>query len=111
MAAPTALSIDVSANPALVASANATLARRPGADDELYARVAHVLYNRGYELHDPDQEIKQAVDQNLNENNGSWLAISIITHVFNTTISSIFAYVRGSNNILGRLPTDLRLMK
>ncbi|KKL08160.1 hypothetical protein LCGC14_2578680, partial [marine sediment metagenome] len=48
----------------------------------------------------------QAVDQNLNENNGSWLAISIITHVFNTTISSIFAYVRGSNNILGRLPTD-----
>lgn len=43
MAAPTALSIDVSANPALVAAANATLARRPGADDELYARVAHVL--------------------------------------------------------------------
>ncbi len=104
MATPTTLSIDVSANPALVAAANAALAFRPGADDELLARVGQELYNRGYELHDPDQEMRQAVQAKLASNNLLWKSIGGISALAIFMFSFAFGHSRGSKDIIDRLP-------
>ncbi|NGX29163.1 MAG: hypothetical protein K940chlam1_01362 [Candidatus Anoxychlamydiales bacterium] len=104
MATPTTLSIDVSANPALVAAANATLSGRAGAADELYARVADVIHHRGYELHDPDQEMRQAVQEKLDSNNFFLKSIGGISALAIFMFSFAFGHSRGSNDILGRLP-------